>query len=75
MEISLTALPPRLWGTVTHIGVPEALEARLTSFGLVPGTKLSPRYLSPDGSVTAVELRGTILALRTKDVKKIWVKI
>ena len=75
MEIALTALPPRLWGTVTRITLPEALEARLRSFGFTPGTRLSPRYQSPDGAVTALELRGTLLALRTRDLKHVWVEL
>ncbi len=74
MEIVLRVLAPGCWGTVTRMEVTPALEDRLRSFGLIPGTRLCPRYRSPDGTVTAIELRGAVLALRTQDLETIWVQ-
>lgn len=54
-----------------HIDVSAALESRLRNFGFVSGTKILCRYRSPDGNVTALELRGTVLALRTADLRHI----
>lgn len=61
--------------TIERIGVPAALERRLRDFGLVSGTKAACRYRSPDSSVTALEFRGTILALRTADLRSIQVTV
>ena len=65
-------------GNGDHIGLPlsgYALRRRLAEFGLVPGTKVRCRYRSPDGGVTAIGLRGAVLALRTGDLRRITVGI
>lgn len=63
------------WGSVVEIDTSGELKARLRDFGLVPGTKVCRRYCSPGGDVTAIELRGSVLALRTRDLEKIRVRI
>ncbi len=75
MEISLERLEPGVKAAVTQIRSPELLRCRLRQFGLVPGTIVSVRYRSPDGGVTALELRGTVIALRTRELKKIRVRL
>lgn len=74
MQISLDRLRPGLEAIVTEINVDAALQCRLRDFGLVPGTKVCCRYRSPGGGVTALELRGSVLALRTRDLKNIRVR-
>lgn len=74
MEISLDRVRPGVQSVVTAIRVQEALERRLRDFGLVPGTRVCCCYRSPGGQVTALELRGTVLALRTKDLRGIRVR-
>lgn len=59
------------WGSVVSIDTSRELRERLRDFGLVPGTKVCRRYCSPGGDVTAIELRGSVLALRTRDLEKI----
>ncbi len=75
MEISLERLEPSVRAVVTKIRSPEVLRSRLRQFGLVPGTQVCVRYRSPDGGVTALELRGTVIALRTRELKKIQVRL
>ena len=75
MEITLDRLEPGIHCTIVEIRSPEPLRSRLRQFGLVPGTSVSVRYRSPDGGVTALELRGTVVALRTRELKKIRVRI
>ena len=52
----------------------EALRRRMGDFGLVPGTQVVARFRSPGGGVMALECRGTVLAMRTRDLKGVRVK-
>ena len=74
METSLDQLRTGVGAIVTKIGVKGELARRLQDFGLVPGTLVCCRYRSPGGQVTALELRGTVVALRTRDLKNIGVR-
>ena len=74
MEISLDALGLGKSGIVTCVETDPMLEKRLRDFGMVPGTVVGCRYRSPGGSVTALEFRGTVVALRTRDTRKIRVR-
>lgn len=71
MEMGLERLPMGSEATVTAVNTAPALKNRLESFGMVPGTRVVPRYRSCDGTVTAVEFRGTVIALRTRDLRDI----
>lgn len=71
MEISLNRLRLGEYGVVTHIDTDEMLRSRLSAFGMVAGTRVGCRYRSPGGSVSALEFRGTVVALRTRDMEKI----
>lgn len=75
MEINLARLEPGLRAVVTEMDVPQTLRCRLRDFGVIPGTQVRICYRSPDGGVTALELRGTIVALRTCELKKIRVRL
>lgn len=72
--MALDELLPGQQGVVTDITVDQRLKARLYDFGMVPGTAVRCCYRSPDKCVTAIALRGTVLALRTKDLKHIRVQ-
>jgi Fe2+ transport system protein FeoA len=74
MDISLDRLCLGQKGIVTHINTENAMKNRLRVFGMVPGTSVCCRYQTPGGSVTALEFRGTVVAMRTKDLKKIRVE-
>ena len=71
MEISLDRLGLGRLGIVTHIDTDDYMKNRLRAFGMVPGTQVRCRYRSPGGSVTALEFRGAVVALRTRDMRKI----
>ncbi len=71
MTFTLDRLAPGMGATVIHIGTKEALRRRLADFGLIPGTKVRCCYRSPHGDVTAIEFRGAVLALRTRDLRRI----
>lgn len=75
MVLSLDRVCFGVWGSVVDIGTSRELRARLRDFGLVPGTRVCRRYCSPGRDVTAVELRGSVLALRTRDLKRIRVYV
>ncbi len=74
MQVSLSRLPTDIPAVVVQIGCGKELAARLKDFGLVPGTVVTKRYRSPDGGVSAVEFRGTVIALRTRDLSGVKVQ-
>lgn len=74
MESGLHCVRPGESAVVTKIEVDRALEARLRDFGMVPGTAVKCCYRSPGGQVTALALRGCVLALRTRDLQRIRVR-
>lgn len=75
MFLPLDQLCTDVWGCVTDIDTQPQLRLRLQEFGLVPGTRVRRRYSSPAGDVMAIELRGSVLALRTRDMRSIWVRV
>lgn len=74
MQTTLNDLGLGKRALVTEIEVDRELKTRLGDLGLVPGTQVCCRYRSPGGHVTALELRGAVIALRTRDMKKIRVR-
>ena len=75
MELTLQSLDAGIWGEVVAVNTAEPLKRRLHDFGLVPGTRVRWCYRSPGGDVTALELRGSTLALRTRDLEHIRVQV
>ena len=75
MEMGLDKLPLGVSGQITQMAEGLPLTRRLNQFGMVPGTRICCRYRTPGGSVTAVEFRGTVVALRTRDMSAIRVKV
>lgn len=74
MQITMDRLCLDTKAQVVRLDTGEKLTRRLRDFGFVPGTVVSSRYRTPGGSVTAVELRGAVIALRTRELKKILVR-
>ena len=70
----LDMLRPGTEAVGTKMDVEKALSARLRDFGFVPGTQVRCCYRSPGGQVTAVGCRGSVIALRTRDLKGIRVR-
>ena len=75
MVLPLDQLCTGVWGNVIAIDTSEILRQRLRDFGLVQGTPVCRRYTSPAGDVAAIELRGSILALRKGDLHRIRVRV
>lgn len=71
MEGYLWEIQPGERAEVTDLLCPPALQKRLKDLGMVPGTVVSCRYRSPNRDVTALELRRTVIALRTRDLQQI----
>ena len=69
MQGTLDRLPCGIPAVVTDIGCSRQLRSRLRDFGLIPQTQVTVRYRSPDRGVTALEFRGTVIAVRTRDLK------
>ena len=74
MQVSLDRLPMGIPAEVLQVSCSGGLTKRLHDFGLVPGTTVTSRYRSPDGGVTALECRGAVLALRTRDLRGVRVQ-
>ena len=71
MEITLDHLRPGMGATVVQIDTKDALRRRLKDFGFVPGTCVCCCYRSPHGDVSAIGFRGSVLALRRRDLARI----
>lgn len=74
MEIMLQDIRPGVQVIVTEVADENTLKGRLREFGLVPGTEICCRYLSPGGDLMAIELRGTVIAVRRRDLMGIYVR-
>ena len=74
MVLSLDQVCTGVWVCVIRIDASPSMQQRLRAFGLVPGTRVRRRYSSPAGDVVAVELRGSVLALRRHDLHCIQVR-
>jgi len=70
----LDALRPGCGGVVLHIQGNGGLVNRLKDFGLVPGTRVRCLYTGPGGKVRAIACRGSVIALRTGDIREIQVR-
>lgn len=75
MIVELDRLAPGEWGKVVGIETDQTMQKRLRDFGLVLATNVGIDYRSPRGDVAAVKLRGSVLALRSKDLRKIQVEV
>lgn len=71
MEITLDRLRIEQQAVITHLDTDATLSRRLRAFGMVPGTRVRCRCRCPGGNVTALELRGSVVALRNRDLKHI----
>ena len=71
MEITLDHLRPGMGASVVRIDTKDVLRRRLEDFGFVPGTFVHCCYRSPRADVSAIGFRGSVLALRSRDLSKI----
>lgn len=73
MELTLDRLREGERGTVCALQMSGALRRRLMDFGLIEGTPVRCIRTSPAGSPTLYGVRGTMLALRACDSRRITV--
>lgn len=69
--INLSQLPLNKDGIIKEIKCEGNIKRRLLDMGLVKGTKIKPVLVSPSKEPRAFEVRGTIIAIRKEDAKKI----
>ncbi|MBQ8580361.1 MAG: ferrous iron transport protein A [Oscillospiraceae bacterium] len=75
MLVDLDTLRPGMRAVVTDMDCSEALRRRMADFALVPGTQVLCRCRSPRGDVMALQLRRTVVALRSSDARHIRVRL
>lgn len=64
-----------VWCRVVEINTEIGFRKRLGDFGLLPGTHVRRRFETPRGDVMAIELRGSVIALRRGDLHRIQVYV
>ena len=72
MLTSLSELKINESGYVSCLENKGAMRRRLQDIGLIPGTKVKCALISPLGDTKAYEIRGTVIAIRDDDAKKIY---
>ena len=68
---SLDKLPLNANGYIIDITTNDSLKRRFFDLGLIKQTQIKPIFVSPSGDPRAYEVRGSIIAIRKKDAKKI----
>ena len=71
--IPLTNLDTNSTATIDHINCDEHIKRRFLDLGIIPGTPITPVFQSIGGDPIAYEVRDTLLAIRHKDAKNIFV--
>lgn len=74
METTLNLLRPGQCARVVALEIGGAMRRRLLDFGLIEGTHVRCLRESPAGSPVIYRVRGTMLALRTADSRRIRVE-
>ena len=72
-ETSLDRLPPDRRAVVQEVFAQGAQRRRLQELGFVPGAQVECVGTSPLGDPRAYQLRGTVIALRRRDARPVWV--
>lgn len=70
----LNDLPLNSYGMITNINSIGSDRRRFLDLGLITNTKIRAILKSPSGDLRAYEIRGTIIAIRDEDAKKIEIK-
>lgn len=71
MMIYLNKLKKDKEGKIIKLNVNPCLKRRLLDLGLIPGTKIKYIFESPLKDPKAFLIRGSVIALRTEDIKDI----
>lgn len=73
-NITLDILPINMIGEVKEVRGKDNVKRRLLDLGLINGTKIKPVLISPSKDPRAFEFRGSLIAIRKEDAKKIEVE-
>ena len=73
--INLNQLPINKDGIIKEIKCEGNIKRRLLDMGLVKGTNIRPVLISPSKDPRAFEVRGSLIAIREEDAKKIIILI
>ncbi len=60
---------------VTDLHATSTQRRRMLDLGLVPGTYVQALHKSPSGDPVAYYIRGSVIALRLEDAKKVCIKL
>ncbi|MGQ9778959.1 MAG: FeoA family protein [Bacillota bacterium] len=71
----LAELPLGRRGVITALEVQGPARRRLLELGFIPGTIIEAVRRSPAGDPTAFGLRGTVVALRREEARKIFIHL
>ena len=71
--ISLNELNIKKKGVIKEITCDDNIKRRLLDLGLIEGTNIELVLVSPFKDPKAYEVRGTTIALREEDAKKIYI--
>lgn len=75
MKTSLNTIPLNQLVTINSLNCTGSIKRRLLDLGLIDGANIIPILQSPVGELTAYEIRGTVIAIREEDTKKIIVEV
>ncbi len=70
-ERSLFDLTPGQTGVVLNLQIHGLTRRRLLDLGMVPGTRVEALRRSPAGDPKAYRLRGSVIALREEEARRI----
>lgn len=59
--------------TVISTKMKENQKRRILDLGIINGTQIEAIFKSPSGDPTAYEIRGSVIAIRSEDAKKIFI--
>ena len=62
-------------GEVIRLGNKGTMRRRLRDIGLIEGTKVKCKLISPCGNPKAYIIRGSLIAIRNEDARNIYIKM
>ena len=73
-NITLSDLEPGQKAEIVALGLSGSIRRRLQDIGAIEGTKVECLFKSPMKDPVAYQIRGSVIALRHEDAKKIKIK-
>ena len=73
MVRTLDLLPQGSQARITHLTAEGHQRRRLLDLGFLPGTRITALQEGPTGDPVAYTIRGTVIALRRQDARRIYI--